>query len=102
MAQFLEGPTPPLLPFNEGVGDSDYAFQKNLLLICFNDSHSKVMKKVLKSLVILKAFFILKIFIFLSRLFGHVEKMACLEDKVNSEISKMYLQPVNKRIQHTY
>ena len=45
--------------------------------ICFNDSPSKMMKKVFY--FILKAFFVLKIFEFLSWLFGHVEKTAWLE-----------------------
>ena len=40
----------------------------------FNESHLKMMKNVL--CFILKALFILKIFKFLSGLFGHIEKTA--------------------------
>ena len=46
----------------------------NLFFICFNDSLSKEMKNA--SYFILKSLFVLKIFKFLSRLFGHVEKAA--------------------------
>ena len=51
-------------------------FQKKFF-ICFNDSPSKMMKNAFN--FILKAFFILKIFKFLSWLFRHVEKTAWLE-----------------------
>ena len=44
------------------------------VVICFNDSTSKMMKNALN--FILKALFVLKIFKFLSLLFGHVEKTA--------------------------
>ena len=47
--------------------------QKNVV-ICFNDSTSKMIKNALN--FILKALFVLKIFKFLSLLFGHVEKTA--------------------------
>ena len=47
---------------------------KKICFICFNDSPSKVMKNAFY--FILKALFVLKIFKFLSRLFGHVEKTA--------------------------
>ena len=46
-------------------------------LFIFNDTPSKMMKNVFY--FILKPLFILKIFKFLSWLFGHVEKMAWLE-----------------------
>ena len=52
------------------------ASKKNCF-ICFNDSLSKMMKNAFH--FILKALFILKIFKFLSWLFGHVEKMAWLD-----------------------
>ena len=45
---------------------------KKICFICFNDSPSKVMKNAFY--FILKALFVLKIFKFLSRLFGLVEK----------------------------
>ena len=45
--------------------------------IWFNDIPSKMMKNTFY--IILKALFVLKIFILLSWLFGHVEKMAWLE-----------------------
>ena len=57
--------------FWEKVGLSPY---KNF---CFNDSPSKLMKNAFY--FILKALFVLKIFKFLSWLFGHVEKTARLE-----------------------
>ena len=44
--------------------------------ICFNDSRTKMMK--IAFYLILKALFVVKIFKFLSWLFGHVEKMAWL------------------------
>ena len=46
-------------------------------IISFNDSPSKMMEKAFY--FILKALFFLKIFTFLSLLFGHVEKTARLE-----------------------
>ena len=45
---------------------------KKKFFICFNDSLSKIMKNAVY--FILKALFVLKIFEFLSWLFGHVEK----------------------------
>ena len=51
-------------------------FEKKFF-ICFNDSPSKMMKNA--SDFILKAFFVLKLFRFLSWLFRHVEKTAWLE-----------------------
>ena len=47
------------------------------IIICFNDSPSKIMKNAFY--FILKAIFVLKIFKFLSWLFGHAEKAAWLE-----------------------
>ena len=51
--------------------------KKKKNIICFNDSHSKMMKNVFYFM--LKALFVLKIFKFLSWLFEHVEKTAWLE-----------------------
>ena len=53
-----------------------YPSKKNFF-ICFNDSPSTMMKNVFY--FILKTLFVLKIFEFLSWLFGHVEKTAWLE-----------------------
>ena len=50
---------------------------KLFIIICFNHSPSKMMKNALY--FILKALFVLKIFKFLSWLFGHVGKTAWLE-----------------------
>ena len=50
---------------------------KEIFIVCFNDSPSKVMKYAFY--FILKALFVLKIFKCLSWLFGHVEKTAWLE-----------------------
>ena len=44
------------------------------IIICFNDSPSKMMRNAFY--FILKALFALKVFKFLSRVFGHVEKKA--------------------------
>ena len=52
--------------------------------ICFNDNPSKIMKNAFY--FILNALFVLKIFKFLSWLFGHVEKRLDQKDKVNFEI----------------
>ena len=46
--------------------------KKEIFFICFNDSPSKMMNNAFY--IILKALFVLKIFKFLSWLFGHVEK----------------------------
>ena len=45
---------------------------KKICVICFNESPLKMMKKA--SYFILKALFVLKIFKFLSLVFGHIEK----------------------------
>ena len=50
---------------------------KNICIICMIKNPLKVMKKA--CYFILKALFVLKIFMFLSRLFGHVGEMAGLE-----------------------
>ena len=50
----------------------DSHLPKKKIIICFNDSPSKMMKNAFY--FILKALFILKILKFLSRLFVHVEK----------------------------
>ena len=50
---------------------------KIFIIICFNDSPSKMVKNAFY--FILKALFVLKIFKFLSWLFGHVGKTAWLE-----------------------
>ena len=52
-------------------------------IICFNYSPSKMMENAF--CFILKALFVLEIFKFLPQLFGHVEKTAWLERKVNFE-----------------
>ena len=58
---------------------------KKKIIISFNESPSKMMKN--DFYFILKALYALKIFKFLSWLFGHVEKTASLEKKkVNFEI----------------
>ena len=57
--------------------ESDSQLPKKKFIICFNDSHSKMMKNAFY--LLLKALFVLKIFKFLSWLFGHVEKTAWLE-----------------------
>ena len=56
---------------------SDSPPPKKFVIICFNDSPSKMMKKAFY--FILKAHFFLKIFKFLSWHFEHVEKTAWLE-----------------------
>ena len=43
---------------------------KKICVVCFNESSLKMMKKA----IILKALFVLKIFKFLSLVFGHIEK----------------------------
>ena len=50
---------------------------KKICVICFNESPLKMMKKA--SYFILKALFVLKIFKFLSLVFGHTEKTTWLE-----------------------
>ena len=50
---------------------------KKKIMICFNDSPSKMMK--IAFYFILKALFVLKMFKLLSWLFGHAEKTPCLE-----------------------
>ena len=61
------------LLFSAKVGLS---LSKNICVICLIESLLKMMKNVF---FILKALFVLKIFKFLSRLFGHVGKTAWLE-----------------------
>ena len=56
---------------------SDSQLPKNICAICFNDGSSKMMKNAFY--FILKAIFVLKIFRFLSWIFGHVEKTVWLE-----------------------
>ena len=56
---------------------SDSHLPNIFIIICFNDSSSKIMKNAFY--FILKAYFVLKIFKSLPWLFGHVEKMAWLE-----------------------
>ena len=51
-----------------------FSASKKVFFICFNDSPSKMKKNTFY--FILKALFVLKIFNFLSWLFGHVEKTA--------------------------
>ena len=65
-------------------------------IICLNYSPSKMMKYAYY--FILKALFILKMFKFLSWLFGHLEKTAWFEkDKINLET-----YDVNNKLQYTY
>ena len=52
---------------------------KKIIFICFNESLSKMMKNAFY--FILKAFFVFKVFKFLSWLFGPVEKSPYLERK---------------------
>ena len=56
---------------------SDSHLPKKIFFICFNNSPSRMMKKAFY--LLLKALFVLKIFNFLSWLFGHVGKTAWLE-----------------------
>ena len=56
---------------------SDFHLSKKFFTICINDSPSQMMKNAFY--FILKALFLFKIFIFLSWLFGHVEKTTWLE-----------------------
>ena len=51
---------------------SDPYLPKNICVICINESPSKMMKNAFY--FILKALLVLKIFMFLSRLFGHLGK----------------------------
>ena len=55
---------------------SDSHFSNKILFICFNERPLKMMKNAFYFMV--KALFVLKIFIFLSWLFGHLEKTARL------------------------
>ena len=48
---------------------------KKICAVCFNQSPLKMMKKA----IILKALFFLKVFKFLSLVFGHIEKTTSLE-----------------------
>ena len=56
---------------------SDSNLQKNICFICFNESPLEMVKNAFY--FILKALFVLKVFKFLSWLFGQVEKTAWLE-----------------------
>ena len=56
---------------------SDYHLTKDLVIFASLKAMLKMMKNAFYS--ILKAYFVLKIFTFLSRLFGHVEKTARLD-----------------------
>ena len=58
---------------------SDSHLPKFFKIICFNYNPSKMMKNAFY--FILKAFFVLKIFKFLSWLFGHVGKTAWFEER---------------------
>ena len=63
------------IEFNNETSSRTLTLRKKI--ICFNGSSSKVMKHAFY--FILKALFILKIFKFLSWIFGRVGKTACLE-----------------------
>ena len=70
-----------------------------IFFICFNDSHSKMMKNAFY--FILKTLFVLKILNFLSWPFGHVEKNGLI--RKTRLISKvMTSQPGKKQWQYTY
>ena len=55
-------------------GKSGSHLASKILFICFNESPLKIMKNAFY--FILKALFVLKIFKYLSRVFGHVGKTA--------------------------
>ena len=57
---------------------------KKNCVVCFIESSLKIMKNAFY--FILEVLFVLKIFKFLSRLFGHVGKMLDYKDKVNFKI----------------
>ena len=69
-------------------------------IICCNDSLSKILKNAFY--FILKALFILKIFKFLSWHFGHVEKMAWLEELLYFRNLCSHHSLVYKELQDTY
>ena len=60
---------------------SNSHFPKKIIFICFNDSPSKMLRNAF--LFHLKSSFVLKMFEFLSWLFGHVGKRFGWKDKVN-------------------
>ena len=70
-----------ILIFNElnssNMLETERSPSKKFCVICFIESPLKVMKNVF--FFISKALFVHKIYLFLSRLFGHVEKAAWLE-----------------------
>ena len=72
---------------------------KKICFICFNESPLKMMKNAFY--FILKAFFVLKIFKFLSQRFGHVEKTAWLE-RYNWFQNLWRHSVVNKQLQYTH
>ena len=61
----------------QGLSNSDSHLLKKNWVICFDEIPLKMMKNTFY--LILKAFFVLKTFKFLSWLFGHVEETAWLE-----------------------
>ena len=72
---------------------------KKNCVICFTESPLKMMKNAFY--FILKALFVLKIFKFLSWLFGNVEKTAWLE--IWGEFRNLWRHSlVNKELQYTY
>ena len=73
-----------LIKNNKIDSNSDSHLSKKNCVICFIESLLKMMKNAFY--FILKALFVLKIFKFLSWLFGHVGKTAWLENKVNFKI----------------
>ena len=73
--------------------------KKKNYFICFNESPLKMMKNAFY--FILKALFILKIFKFLSRLFGHAGKTAWLE-RYDWFKNLWCHSLVNKHLQYTY
>ena len=72
---------------------------KKHFFICFNDNPSKIMKNAFY--FILKALFVLKIFKYMSWIFGHVEKTAWLE--IKGWYWNLWRHSlVNKELQHIY
>ena len=74
---------------------TDSHLPKNFCFTCFNDSPSKMMKNAFY--FILKALFALKMFTFLSWLFGHVEKNGLIR-KIRLILKLMPSQPGSQTI----
>ena len=87
---------PWLISFNL---KSDSHVPKKFCFICFNESSLKLIKNAFY--FILTALFVLKIFKFLSRLFGHVGKTAWLE-RYDLFQNLWHHSLVNKQLQYAY